>query len=236
MRASWCKVGGRQEPSASARVRLSRRAALAGGPIALALAACSSDPEPEAVSAPTLRADNGLGNLTDGSPDLVVAGERLNAGLLRRFYALRGFEPVWTSRQAQADSLADAVLRAGDHGLDPELFYGSLLWRRAAFPPLRRELLLSHAVLSYADALARGTVPVERRRDNETLAPEPVDVAAVLDAAIGSPDPVAAIEALAPTTPTYRALREALQRYRSGAPASDRARTDRLRQIAVNLE
>ena len=48
------------------------------------------------------------------------------------------------------------------------------------------------------------------------LTPEPIDVAAALDTAIGSPDPAAAIEALAPTTPTYRVLRQALQNYRSG--------------------
>ena len=70
-------------------------------------------------------------------------------------------------------------------------------------------------------------MPVERRRDDETLTPGPIDVAAVLDAAIGSPDPAAAIEALAPTTPTYRLLRQALQ---------DKTATNRLRGIKVNLE
>jgi L,D-transpeptidase YcbB len=68
---------------------------------------------------------------------------------------------------------------------------------------------------------------VERRRDDETLTPEPVDVAAVLDAAIGSPDPAAVIEGLAPATPTYRMLRKALQ---------DKTATTRLREIKVNLE
>src|SRR5213076_1661280 len=90
--------------------------------------------------------------------------------------------------------------------------------------------------LSYADALARGVTPIERRRDDEALTPEPIDVAAALDTAIGSPDPAAAIEALAPTTPTYRALRQALQKYRSGTPDGDKAATNRSRQIEVNLE
>ncbi len=107
----------------------------------------------------------------------------------------------------------NAVLRAGDQGLDPELFHATLLGQGPTLPTLDRELLLSDAFLSYADALARGAVPVERRRDDETLTPGPIDVAAALDAAIGSPDPAAVIEALAPTTPTYRALRQALQSY-----------------------
>jgi murein L,D-transpeptidase YcbB/YkuD len=130
----------------------------------------------------------------------------------------------------------NAVLRAGDQGLDPKLFHANLLWRKATFPPLYRELLLSDAFLSYADALARGAVPVEIRRDDETLTPEPIDVAAVLDAAIGSPDPAAVLGELAPATPTYLALRQALQRYRSGARASKKAATNRLRSIEENLE
>ena len=106
----------------------------------------------------------------------------------------------------------DAISRAGNHGLAPELFlHADLLRSPATLPALDRELLLSNAFLSYADALARGAVPVERRRDDETLTPEPVDVAAALDAAIASPDPAAVIEGLAPATPTYRMLRQALQ-------------------------
>jgi murein L,D-transpeptidase YcbB/YkuD len=250
VRAPWHKVGlDRQKPLTSARAQMSRRATIAGGMIALvaagALAGCSADPEsdaagpnlsPDAASVLASQANTELGNLIGGPPELVVAGKQVNLGLLRRFYANHGFEPVWTTRQAQANSLVDAVLRAGDQGLNPDLFHASLLLRRAKLPPLDRELLLSDAFLSYADALARGGVPVERRRDDETLTPEPVDVAAALDAAIDGTDPGAVIEALAPATPTYWVLRQALQKYRSGAPAGDKATTNRLRKIEVNLE
>ena len=191
-------------------------------------------PAPPASTLP--RADTELGRLIASAPELVVAGERVNVGLLRRFYAGHGFEPVWTTRQAQANSLMDAVLRAGEHGLGPELFHANLLRNPATLPPLQRELLLSDAFLSYADALARGAMPVERRMDDEALTPEPIDVAAALDAAIGSPDPAAVIEALAPTTPSYRMLRQVLQSYRSGTPAGDKAAPNRLREIEVNLE
>ncbi|MBV9783571.1 MAG: L,D-transpeptidase family protein [Acidisphaera sp.] len=190
--------------------------------------------EPDLVLAP--QADTDLRDLVDGAPELVVAGDHLNAGLLRRFYARHGFEPVWTTRRAQADSLIAAVLRANDQGLDPELFHASLLRRGATLSPVQRELLLSDAFLSYADALARGAVPVERRRDDEILEPEPIDVAAALDDAIHSPDPAGVIEALAPATPTYRALRQALQKYRSGTSADNKASGNRLRTIEVNLE
>jgi murein L,D-transpeptidase YcbB/YkuD len=188
------------------------------------------------VSAPTVRTDaqgaTRLEELIDGAPRSVIAGARLNLELLRRFYARHDFVPVWTTRQAQAKSLIDAVLRAGDHGLAPEIFHASLLRSAETLPTLDRELVLSNAFLSYADALARGYMPVERRRDDEVLTPEPIDVAATLDAAIGSPHPAAMIEALAPTTPTYRVLRQALKESRGGS----RTATPRVREIEVNLE
>ena len=177
-----------------------------------------------------------LGQLVNGRPDLVIAGERLNVGLLRRFYARHGFAPIWASRQAEANSLIAAVLHAGDQGLAPELFHANLLRSPATLAPLDRELLLSDAALSYADALARGIMPVERRRDDEVLTPQPIDVAAAVDAAISSPDPGAAIEALAPTTPTYRLLRQALQNFHSGVAVGGKTATSRLREIEVNLE
>ena len=177
-----------------------------------------------------------LGELIENASGSVVAGERLNIELLRRFYARHGFAPVWTDRRAQAESLIDAVLRAGAHGLAPALFHADVLQSPATLPALDRELLLSDAFLSYADALARGDMPVERRKDDQILAPEPVDVAAVLDAALASPDPAAVIEALAPTTPTYRVLRNALQELRAGSAPRGKADATRLRALEVNLE
>ncbi|MCZ8149759.1 MAG: L,D-transpeptidase family protein [Roseomonas sp.] len=223
--------------AASAPAQLPRRAALVGGMIgpaaAWALAGCAAT-ERDTLHPPVPQPQDDLARLRDGS-DPIVAGEPLNGSLLRRFYARRGFEPVWEPRQGHADALADAVLRATDHGLDPELFHAGLLLRKATFPALRRELLLSHAVLLYAEALAFGAVPVDRRKDGEALAPEPLDVAAVLDAALDGPDPVAAIEALAPRTPTYQALRQALRRHRS-VGRLDQAFAGRLSLIEANLE
>jgi murein L,D-transpeptidase YcbB/YkuD len=221
---------------------------IAGGTIALAIAYAlgtspvrAADRGPEIPFVPAPRppmaafANIELGELLHSGAELIVAGHRLNAGLLRRFYARHGFEPVWPTRAAQANSLMNAVLRAGEHGIAPQLFHANLL-RSPTLPPLDRELLLSDAFLSYADALARGVMPVERRRDDEALTPEPVDVAAALDAAIASPDPAAAVEALAPTTPTYRLLRQALQSFHAGIPVGGRTSTTRLREIEVSLE
>lgn len=207
-------------------------------------------PEGQPSSPPDTRPTTEIGNRIESAGGLVIAGDRLHGALLRQFYAAHHFEPVWPNRQAQAESLLKAVMRAGEHGLDPELFHAALLRNLAGLSPLDRELLLSDAFLAYADALARGVLPIERRMDDEDLAPEPVDVPAALDRAIDSADPAAAIEALAPDTPAYRALRQALKAARSGSTepatgpqaggprhaAADRSGASRVREIEVNLE
>jgi murein L,D-transpeptidase YcbB/YkuD len=219
---------------------------VAAAVLALVASACApADPmpgpmlaEPSALATPS--PDTELGKKIGASPELTVAGQKLNIERLRRFYARHGFAPVWTTRQGQANALVEAVSRAGDHGLAPELFHAHLLRSPAAplaaLPSLDRDLLLSDAFLAYADALARGALPVERRRNDETLTPGPIDIAAALDATIASPDPAAAIEGLAPTTPTYRLLRQALRDGRAGNPASGTADTARRQAILVNLE
>lgn len=224
---------------------LPRVGLLAGAAIALAAGCAPAEPPVVAsgkdkplslVAGPSESAftKTELSDLIETAPKSVVRGERLNVELLRRFYARHGFQPVWTSRQAQANALLDAVARAGEHGLSPDLFHMDLLMSPAtSLNALDRELLLSSAFLSYADALARGAVPIDRRKDEEALAPAPVDVAAVLDAALRTPDPGAAIEVLAPATPTYQALRQALQVSRTGG---GKIAGTRSREIEVNLE
>ncbi|MFM7688134.1 MAG: hypothetical protein ACKPAC_01530, partial [Alphaproteobacteria bacterium] len=215
---------------------MSRRASLLRGAAGLAgilaLVGCAASEgdslEPAAVREPEPQ------DATEEPPP-VVAGETLDGPLLRRFYARRDFEPVWTTREAEARAFKAMVLRARDHGLDPELFQADLLRRMEAFPPDRRDLLLTHAVLTFAEALAFGALPPSRRKDREAIKAEPVDVTEVLHKALDDTDPVAAIEALAPQTPTYLALREALQRHRTSL-RPDRNRVSRLRVIEANLE
>lgn len=220
--------------------RLSRRTTLSGGVMALVaacgLGACSGRPEPRVLASAPPRGRGELDWLADPWREVRLAGEPLNMAALRRFYAQNDFKPVWAGRDALAHRLANLVLRAGDHGLDPEMFRASLLQRRETFPPVRRELLLTDALLSYAGALAHGAVPPGRRKDFEALKAPPTDVTGAIHAAIRRPDPVAAIEALAPRTPTYQALRRAMRGQRPAGRAGGRAAANRLRTIEVNLE
>jgi len=151
---------------------------------------------------------------------LTIAGERLNADLLRRFYGGHGYQTVWDTRQAQAGALWALVMHAGSQGLDPDAFHANVLSRQGAnLSPVERDLLTTDAFLAYSDALARGGVPIEQRDDDEDLTPETVDVVAVLDAALAGSNPAQPIEALAPNAPEYATLRRAYAGYQAIAQA-----------------
>jgi murein L,D-transpeptidase YcbB/YkuD len=219
-------------------------------------AALQETTPPPAV-APLVTGDAELRARLEAPGTLSVSGERLHASLLRQFYTRHGFEQVWPTHPAQAEALLQTAMRSGEHGLDPELFHAAALRNLAALPPLDRELLVSDTILAFAEALSRGAIPLEDRMDDEDLKAEPIDIAAVVDNAIAAPRPGAVIEALAPQTANYLALRRALPGYQAAAAAAatsgtsepaakgmpGRARTaDRgaaaakLRQIIVNLE
>jgi murein L,D-transpeptidase YcbB/YkuD len=187
----------------------------------------------------------------DAPGKLTIAGQRLHLALLRPFYVAHGYRTVWDNRPEEISRLREAVSHAGDHGLDPNLFHSAALGEHGSMlPPVERDLLLSDAFLSYADALSRGAMPIEDRADDEDLAPEPVDITAALDAAIADPNPVKVIEALAPSSLEYRAMRRAYADYRAIAAGvlSPRNKPERVsvdkaaaserraRQLAVNLE
>jgi murein L,D-transpeptidase YcbB/YkuD len=187
----------------------------------------------------------------DAPGKLTIAGEPFHPWLLRRFYLAHGYQTVWDARPTEASRLLrDAVLRAGEHGLDPALFHSVVLSERGpTLSAIERDLLLSDAFLSYADALARGAMPIEERMDDEDLTAEPVDIVTVLDAALAAPDPAKVIGALAPVSAEYETMRRAYTEYRTFAagqvargktalPSPERAASAerRLRQLTVNLE
>lgn len=153
-----------------------------------------------------------------GAGPISIAGEPVHAALLRRFYDEHGDVPIWATRQVQSSTLWHAVLNAQDQGLDPDDFHIAA-FAKTGLSPTDRDLLLSDAFLGYAEALARGVVPSAARTDDEDLTPGPVDVVAALDGAMTSADPKAAIDALAPKTPDYAALRRAYEAYRAMAKA-----------------
>src|SRR5689334_13182315 len=254
-----CRLSGTRTKSARA---LAAAALAAAGGVLAATAIASAPGEPAALLAPAAPAPadatpapaalpapvavpvaSPIGDRINGAADLRIGGEKMHIALLRQFYTAHDFQPVWEGRKVQAEALLRAVARAGDHGLDPELFHAGLLQKLATLSPIDRDLLLSDAFLSFADALARGAVPIEARYDDEDLTPEPVDIAAVLTRALNSSDPAAVIEDLAPRSPAYLALRDALRSYRAngaeaghaGSTAAPGSGEVQRRAILVNL-
>jgi L,D-transpeptidase YcbB len=234
----------------------SRAAADPATPVPATMAPAATAPAtPDAgVGLPTLTPFDGnvdLEDRLDPSSRLMIAGERVHDHLLRRFYNAHGYEAIWNGHATAAAALWEAVLRAGDQGLDPAMFHSAILSEHgAALSPAERDLLLSDAFLSYAAALARGAMPIADRYDDEDLRPAPVDVVAALDAALAAPGPEKAIEALAPSSPEYLAMRQAYATYRAVAeggrgPGMGKRRAPResaadaqwqVRRLAVNLE
>ncbi|MGV4878684.1 L,D-transpeptidase family protein [Acetobacter indonesiensis] len=233
MSTSWWQNGSYYDDSSTIRTikRTAGQWVAAACHCALAavagLSACTAVPE---------YASTEIGRALNAPESVTARGGTLNAGLLKRFYARHDFEPVWDKHPAQAQAILKAIAQAGDQGLDPVSFHADLLRHNKNLTPLERELLLSDAALSYADALAHGAVPPERRDDNQALTPAAVDVAAQVSQALDAADPVAMIESLAPTTPAYRALQQALRTCRSAGSTERRKVVDCQRRIEVNLE
>ncbi len=268
--------GKRGEVLRSATVRHVARRFSAGGAFVLALGAAGlalapsraiADPPQAAVTSVSAAPDDDLRSSTltpfvgnteledrlDTARRMTVAGERVHERLLRRFYAVHGYETVWDGHAGVLAALWSAVLSAGDQGLNPVSFHSAITSARwQALSPVERDLLLSDAFLSYADALTRGAMPVEERDDDEDLTPNSVDVVAALDEAISAPDPAKAIEALGPASPEYMAMRGAYANYLALASSGGRGfgigvhshgaqvgvaeALRRARQIAINLE
>jgi murein L,D-transpeptidase YcbB/YkuD len=181
----------------------------------------------------------------------VVEGERTHSDLLRRFYAARNYDTVWDKQPGQAEAMLGAVGRAEEHGLNPNLFHAGLLQRRSgSLAPLDRELLISDAVLGFADALTRGAVPPEERPSTWALTPGKADILAAVDKVLAYPNPAQALEGLAPQTPEYAALQRAYaaarapaapvpvgRGQRAAAPASSgQGSSVQVKELAVALE
>jgi murein L,D-transpeptidase YcbB/YkuD len=158
------------------------------------------------------------------------AAELLSPALVRRFYARRGYLPVWSRDSEIAPAtraLVHALGEAGAEGLRPESYrltrieavlerlHTSL--RGGRLGPQDRaalDLLLSDAYLTYGTHLARGQVEPRTIHSGWSIESRSVDVVASLEGALAPGRVEVALAALAPQTPEYAALRAALARYR----------------------
>jgi murein L,D-transpeptidase YcbB/YkuD len=172
-------------------------------------------PANEPVGAPELR------RILGQSPDLRVAGKRIGTPRLRAFYRLRGFAPAWDPSDGggeRAAALVRVLSQAADHGLDPAAYHLAAVSREAgATPALGRELLLTDALLRYAQDVRIGRVRPKAVEGDWGIPAPRFDAATEAAGALTSDGLGAWLAGLPPGHRDYRRLAEALIRYRSRA-------------------
>jgi murein L,D-transpeptidase YcbB/YkuD len=166
-------------------------------------------------------------------PRLALEGETFRASPdLACFYERRGFAPAWSNARGPlpaVDELLAALGAAGIDGLRSEDYRLAALRkvvdavriRPEALPRADLDLVLSNAFLSFAADLRHGKVNPEAIYSDCALAPDPTDLADVLEAALDANRIRAALADLAPPQKAYRLLRDALRRYRELALSGD---------------
>mgnify|MGYP000889810982 CR=1 FL=1 len=152
-----------------------------------------------------------------------IAGRPVDLPTVRRFYARRGFAPLWldaAGAPTPAARRALEVLAAADaEGLSAADYHADALADRlradGTAARVDVELLLSDAVMRYGAHLRAGRVPPRTIAPDLAVTPPAVDRFAVAEGTAAAADAGAHLAALAPTRPDYAGLKEALRRYRA---------------------
>ena len=169
---------------------------------ALALASCTVQPAGDGAGA--------AGTSIDAAALRAAVSDESS----RRFYAGRDWRPAWDDRSAAA--LGAALQDAVRHGLDPRPWLGPI---QQARDPVAREVTLTRAALTYADALARGRLDPGRLPGPYSVPRPEFDAPAALATALGNGDIRGWLAGLPPQDAEYRALSQA---YLAARPAAAR--------------
>lgn len=152
--------------------------------------------------------------------------------LTRRFYAQRRFVPAWTDRGRPRRAMDEAIAVLGDagrEGLDPAMYEASALQQArseatrqglaaSGFPlPRAAELdvWLTYECLTYGEHLLSGRVNPREVDAQWHAVPRKADLLAVLGQAVQTKGVRATMESLVPRHADYKALRDALAKYRA---------------------
>jgi murein L,D-transpeptidase YcbB/YkuD len=141
----------------------------------------------------------------------VVAGERMAmAPAVRTFYARRAQQPAWDA--ASLVTLRRAIDALENDGLTPAHYHRAAL---AHLPEgAERDILATDAFLLAAEHLSRGVVDPQFARPSWCIAPGPLDLAAVLQAALDEQTIEESLARLTTQHEGYARLRSALAAYR----------------------
>jgi murein L,D-transpeptidase YcbB/YkuD len=148
---------------------------------------------------------------------------RLRDGWLGRFYQRRDGQPAWTGAHgvhARVDELLFQLDTATGHGLDPEMYGRTEL--RAAVADLRvagdhdatvmsaLDIGCTAAFLAFADDLRRGAVDPAAASVSWGVRRPSADLSGLLATAISIDQVGVNLQRMAPTSPEYRRLQQAL--------------------------
>lgn len=143
---------------------------------------------------------------------------------LQAFYEGRAFRPVWVDESgpsARARAFAEVLGAAEVHGLRPADYGVSEITARLADASARKraelEYLLSRALIRYGGDLSAGSLEPAKVDKELFLEPKRAAPATVLAEATAAPNIGAYLDGLAPTSPNYLRLKQALADYREVA-------------------
>ena len=154
------------------------------------------------------------GLLDAAGPTLTFSRLTVQTAPIRAFYAQRNFQPAWVSAAHRRETARDVLKNAASHGLDPEDYavprIADGLEPRTAPQLARLDIMLSTALARYGTDLREGRSTSLRPHRSRP----PVSAATLLIGAAAAPDLHAYFAGLAPRSPQYRRLRQALSDYR----------------------
>lgn len=159
-------------------------------------------------------------------PSLTFDGVKVETAPLRAFYAAQNYRAFWVEADGYTRRAERAIAQLGkanDDGLNPELYHLASMKRiQSAMggdaenrmrSRLSLELLMSHAIMSYANDMHAGSV--RPQWNTGMVAMNDSEQANILAQAAGTNDTAAYLASLSPSTPDYVAMKTGLRNYQT---------------------
>ena len=159
-------------------------------------------------------------------PQLTFDQVRVETASLRSFYTAQNNRAFWVDARGltpRAQAALAKLASAPEEGLNAELYNVAAIQRIAALTAtddesrmrmrLSLELLMSHAILAYAEDMHAGSVRPQWKTGADPLTE--AEQLAVLTQATAAADSGAYLASLAPQTPEYTALKASYKQYQA---------------------
>lgn len=156
---------------------------------------------------------------------LEIAGHRLDRHSLDRFYATRGYRPLWVNAGGALNTLVTQLRKSDKDLLNPSVYAPDAIEERLgasdAADRAALDLMASHMFAQYVVDLHQGAVEAEMTFLTDDVAPREISYRAVLNRAAEAPSLQRFVAERRDLNPIYEGLREGLESLRR-----QRAETD----------